>query len=974
MRWLAPLLLSLTLPVLAQPERLRELLEQRRYDQALPLAQQAVNQSPLPENYRVLGECLFQCGHLQESQQAYEAALQSNPPDPVPFWQGLARSLSEQGKENLAQAVYEQILAAQKKSLGSKDIRVALTLNKLGGAAYRGRDYSRAESAYRQAASILEGQPDANLASVLDSLGLVLTAQRRPTEALMCFQKALALRLEHLGANHPLVADTLTNMGPVDPNQAGEHYRKALAILEKSMGPQDPSLVGLLDRTARYYEDAGDLAKAQPLYERALALSPPDSVQRAQVQEDLAGLFRVKRAWPLAQKHYEEALQMLSRELGPSHPQAVIALANYALFRQELGDLDGAFQAYERALPMLRSQADQQDFLATALLGMGQLQLRRGEMANADASLTEASQIWTRLYGEKYSRLGLVRANQAFLWHQQGDLKRAEQGYTEARELLGSSPDAESLQDSLCRLKLDQQQPEAALQLARSGLQQRRLLATNVLAYSSEAERFFFFHDFRPYDVLATLSSPETLSALLSFKGLVLDSILEDQRLAARHPEKRASLEQLYRLRREWSRMRVRSDLRELKLEIGRLEASLGSEVKHRQALTVTPEQVQKQLPEHTSLVEFVSYQHYLSAGKPAEDRMAALVLSPKGPPVFLALGNTSAIRQHLISYRLLWKRGASPNASDAILRELYQKVWLPVQRELPAGTEEVILAPDGELNALSFATLLNEEGEFLGEKLRLSYVASGRDLLAPASGLQRKSMVMICNPDFGQASPNQSYFEPLPGTAREAALLEPLAKAAGLTVTTVTQRKATEEYVRNMPSPGILHLATHGFLLPEGSYQGLVALRRGGLALVGAQSTLEHWARGDYPDPQHDGILNAEEIATVALNNTWLVTLSACDTATGKTIEGEGVLGLRRGFAQAGAQNLLLTLWPIADQETADFMKDFYSRALRSGSARNALAQTQREWLRRLRQSGSAVRAARLAGPFVLNFKGSPK
>jgi len=144
----------------------------------------------------------------------------------------------------------------------------------------------------------------------------------------------------------------------------------------------------------------------------------------------------------------------------------------------------------------------------------------------------------------------------------------------------------------------------------------------------------------------------------------------------------------------------------------------------------------------------------------------------------------------------------------------------------------------------------------------------------------------------------------------------------------------------------------------------------RSGLALTGAQSTLEQWRQGKVPDSSSDGILTAEEAGTLRLQDTWLVTLSACDTGSGQLSTGEGVLGLRRGFMMAGTENLLMTLWPVADQETADVMIDFYKRALKSGNAPEALAQVQCEWLARLRKERGLAQAVRLAGPFVLIFR----
>ena len=83
--------------------------------------------------------------------------------------------------------------------------------------------------------------------------------------------------------------------------------------------------------------------------------------------------------------------------------------------------------------------------------------------------------------------------------------------------------------------------------------------------------------------------------------------------------------------------------------------------------------------------------------------------------------------------------------------------------------------------------------------------------------------------------------------------------------------------------------------------------------------------------------------------------------------------MGLRRGFIQAGAQNLLMTLWPVSDKWTADLMEAFYQEALKTKDAPGALASVQRDFLKRLKQEKGPVMAARLAGPFVMNFQGKP-
>jgi len=123
----------------------------------------------------------------------------------------------------------------------------------------------------------------------------------------------------------------------------------------------------------------------------------------------------------------------------------------------------------------------------------------------------------------------------------------------------------------------------------------------------------------------------------------------------------------------------------------------------------------------------------------------------------------------------------------------------------------------------------------------------------------------------------------------------------------------------------------------------------------------------------ENDGIVTAEEIGSLDLKNTSLVVLSACDTGLGEARSGEGVLGLRRGFIQAGAKNLLMTLWPIDDGRTAELIADFYAADKQHGNAAKALSVTQGRWLAKLRAERGIAEACRIAGPFILSFQGKP-
>ena len=88
--------------------------------------------------------------------------------------------------------------------------------------------------------------------------------------------------------------------------------------------------------------------------------------------------------------------------------------------------------------------------------------------------------------------------------------------------------------------------------------------------------------------------------------------------------------------------------------------------------------------------------------------------------------------------------------------------------------------------------------------------------------------------------------------------------------------------------------------------------------------------------------------------------------------VAGEGVLGLRRGFVQAGAQNLLMTLWPVFDVPSGKLMLDFYSTLHQDNNPSEALAKVQRDWLVKLRAKSGLLPAVVMAGAFIVTSQGA--
>lgn len=140
----------------------------------------------------------------------------------------------------------------------------------------------------------------------------------------------------------------------------------------------------------------------------------------------------------------------------------------------------------------------------------------------------------------------------------------------------------------------------------------------------------------------------------------------------------------------------------------------------------------------------------------------------------------------------------------------------------------------------------------------------------------------------------------------------------------------------------------------------------RSGLALCGAQSTFNLWKEGKIPPPSKDGVLLAAEASLLDLRGTDLVVLSACETAAGETLDGEGVMGLRRAFISAGANNTIMTLWPVHDESTVEIMNAFYDKYLNGIHPSIALAEVQNELYAPFVEKYGEVEAIARLAPFI--------
>jgi CHAT domain-containing protein len=386
----------------------------------------------------------------------------------------------------------------------------------------------------------------------------------------------------------------------------------------------------------------------------------------------------------------------------------------------------------------------------------------------------------------------------------------------------------------------------------------------------------------------------------------------------------------------------------------------------------ITPTLIAERLAADEVLIEYFVYQEYdfsRALNNEGPSRYAVAVLRGNKPASVqvAGLGQVDAIdaeiRQllDLMNSDLPWLVGTWREQLKQLSTSLFEKLMRPVFATL-RGAKKAKIATDGQLSLLPFELLADEDGESMVDLLEVDYIITGRELLRQATTKPAGKDLVIASPDFEleletapafqhvDAEIRRSYLSAriqdrkpfLPGALKDlpGALKEGSEVATLLKCTMWHGRDALDRRVKQVSSPRVLHFSTHGFFRDRdrGTATKASALPElfaafpceSGLVLAGANAFLRGRA---LPEDAEDGFLFADEIMTMDLSGTKLVTLSACETGVGKIMLGEGVAGMRRAFLAAGADSLVVTLWKILDEATVDLMKLFYANLL-SGQA----------------------------------------
>ncbi|HET9528775.1 MAG TPA: CHAT domain-containing tetratricopeptide repeat protein [Blastocatellia bacterium] len=899
-----------------------------------------------------------------------EKLLPPDSPDVAESLNDLGVLYLQTGELEQAGPLLARALAVREKALKADDPLIVESLINLA-------EVYRSDSNYRSAAPLLErvvslheqalGPEHGDLAESLNNLALLYMDMGDFNRAEPLLERALAIREKVFGPDHAAYAQSLNNLAALyrdkgEYTSAESLFERALAIREREPGPDQSDLASSLNNLAGLYQLKGDYERAEPLFERALAMreqAQPDSLAVAEAVNNLALLHKQKKDYETAESLYLRSLDIREKRLKPDHPDVATALSNLSLLYLEKNDLARAEQLIRRALSIREKALGNSHFIyAQSVSSLASLYFLKGEYKLSESLHRRALEIFERALGPQHPLTCLSRNNLAQILNVNGRLGQA-----------------------ASLLALNNEIRERTLAPILSVGSERQKLAF-MKTISEETDFTLSFHTAaRPKDPQAARLA---LTTVLRRKGRVIDVMADMVNVLRRRAtaEDRKLLEQLSATRAQLASLMVkgsgeigpsehRAAIARLEAEAQRLESrvSARSSQFRAQSQPVTLPRVQRAIPFGSSLVEFALYRPFNPRPKATSEvfgppRYVAYVVRKTGPPAWVELGDAKEIDGRIDTWR---EALSDPGRADVkqLARAVDMKVLQPVRRLL-GNNRRVLLSPDGALNLIPFAALVDESGRYLVGRYTFRYLTAGRDLLRMhIRARSAQPPVVLADPDYGQESEqgaerglllskgksetvrsidfSQVYFNRLPGTAAEARSLEQILQGEIMYV----RERATESAVKNVSAPEVLHIATHGFFLEdvlspsERDSRGLAVkkagskdsstpvlrienpLLRSGLAFAGANE--RQGGAGE------DGILTALEAVGLNLWGTKLVVLSACNTGVGEVKTGDGVYGLRRAFVIAGAESQVMSLWPVDDQGTRDLMITYY-KMMRAG------------------------------------------
>jgi CHAT domain-containing protein/Tfp pilus assembly protein PilF len=871
--------------------------------------------------------------------------------------------LKENTKESAAQAIakYERALPVFE-AHGDLQLKA---LNKIGRTYFSLSDYQKALDYYQQALMLARAAADfqtqaETLTNAGDAYRLTTendTAMEYLSQALQVWQTIQDRRGE---------AKALDVLARVYL-QMGNHYKSIFCFdqaLQLSEVLSDPDLkVETLGGMGLSYYAVGDNEKAIELWKRELVLvrSGHQPGREANVLEKVGSAYNALGNKEEALNHLNQAIK-LARDRGDRVDEA-LSLQTIGRVYRSGGEPRKAIEYLEQSLVLLKDANNPPTSVARAHYNLGKAYTDLGEYQTAIDYLDQALVVW-KSRSDPLNIAATIR-----------ELARAERGRGHLETALAQSETALNLMEGIRSRAGGSELRASYLAIVQDCFE----LRVDVLT------RLHKLHPSGNYAAMA-LQTSESARARSLLETLVeagvdirrdvsRDLLKREQRITQDLSAKAAEQARLFGQKSvEDSFVRVSEEVKDLSYQYERVEAEIRAASPRYASLTqprpLTLAQIREQvIDDRTLLLEYYLGQErsYLWAVTATSIESFELpkraVIESAARRVYRLL----TVRNRRVKFETIEERHARFAKADAEYPEaanaLTEIVLRPVARQL--GNRRLLIVSDGALQYVPFAALPTPSAKgspslaplaigheivalpsastlailrqniktrpvapktiailadpvFDGndERVKESVARNKISTPVPALSVARRNAAISIN-EIEQSAAESGWdgeklsLARLPFTRREADAIKALVPAVDRKTDLDFSASLANAKSLDLSQYRIIHFATHGFLNsrhPELS--GLV------LSLVNEEGK------------EQDGFLRSHEVYDLKLPAE-LIVLSGCRTGLGKEIKGEGLVGLTRAFMHAGSARVLVSLWDVNDEATAELMTRFYRRLL---------------------------------------------
>jgi CHAT domain-containing protein len=767
---------------------------------------------------------------------------------------------------------------------------------------------------------------------------------------------------------------------------------KLLAIqipeYEKLYGKNSIRLIEPLVNKGRILLAKGDYTESERTATRANTIAVSTygniSTKTAPTQKLLSDIYYTLGDYDQAQANVSHAIASQEKQFGRNHIEVAKSLSQFALIKFYKGDNRADVEKL-----MLESRDIVENKLgkespqyAEVLKNVAVVYISEKKFDIAFNALTIAESIWRTKTGTKYNiNAASIYTLTGDVYYQLKNYSKSEEFYNQSKNLYEkffsiTHPEYVKVLSKLSKVHYMQKDYKRSKRLIEESLTNYENFIKQFFPALSEREKAKYWNtikgDFEFYNTLAfgSLDDFKDLSGKVYNYQLLTKALLLSSSIKIRERILNSTDVELKSQYNNWVQKKEMltlalsmspSQLAEneiepiaLQQEVERLEKNLSekSELFGQSFETkrITFTDVKKSLKPNEAAVEMVRYRYFNHDFTDSVIYAALYLNSEMSKPKAILLKDGKKMESRYFKF---YRNSIKGRIRDEISYGIF---WKPIQDEIGQAST-IYLSADGIYNQINLEAIPTPDGKYVIDNANIILVSNTKDMylrkISSKKALPENTASMFGNPTFYLTASSDQSVMSLPGTEKEVNQVQFMLKQKGWITAEFVEKSASEENIKEINSPKIFHIATHGFYKP--SIQGTLRdelqgneaalnqnpLMRTGLLLKGAGDLME---KTEYNYNMENGILTAYEAMSLNLDKTDLVVLSACETGLGDLEAGEGVYGLQRAFLVAGAKVLIMSMFKVDDEATQKLMLKFYQKWLNSANLRQSFIEAKKE------------------------------